>query len=507
MIETPIGFRDQCTAFARGRLGIALALWAGCFLLLLRTLAPTIYFLDSAELTTGAATLGIVHAPGYALYLLIAHLFTRLPVGDIGFRINLLSALCLSLTAPILYASLADVVEDNAIAVGVTLAFLFSYYVWAAGVAAEVYAPQILTVALCVRLAVTMARDSRVRNRLALWMGLAVGLAVAMHPSSALLTPAIVATFLGLRVPIRRSAAAAGLSVAVFAACLIYFPLRSLAHPALNLAGSYAADGSFEPANLASLSGLIWFLRGGQFSHLFFDQGILPTLDEIKNLLLVFWNNYLGIGFLGGVIGLAVMARRRSVWLAVWLAGFIPYCLFYTAYDVPDRQFMYGPALLLWAIPLAVGLHWSLRALNTHLRAVVLLLPALMIAVNLPLLDLSHDHSARDRAEQALAALPENAVVFGNWLTIVPAQYLHIVEAQRPDTTLYNLFLFDPVPLSRYVADLLKQRARPVIFLSDDGKEDFSLDFLAPSLYDAEPVRLPDSAADTPPIAYRLTLR
>src|SRR5262245_22407638 len=56
-----------------------------------RTMAPTVFGLDSAELTTGAYVLGIVHAPGSPLFLLLAHVFTWLPFGDVGYRVNLLS--------------------------------------------------------------------------------------------------------------------------------------------------------------------------------------------------------------------------------------------------------------------------------------------------------------------------------------------------------------------------------------------------------------------------------
>ena len=57
-----------------------------------RTMAPTVYGLDSAELTTGAYVLGIVHAPGSPLFLLLGHVFSWLPFGDVGYRLNLLSA-------------------------------------------------------------------------------------------------------------------------------------------------------------------------------------------------------------------------------------------------------------------------------------------------------------------------------------------------------------------------------------------------------------------------------
>src|SRR5512139_1610905 len=68
------------------------------FLLYLITLAPTIHNLDSAELTTAAATGGIVRATGYPLYLLLGRVWSWLPIGDVGFRMNLFSAFCGALT-------------------------------------------------------------------------------------------------------------------------------------------------------------------------------------------------------------------------------------------------------------------------------------------------------------------------------------------------------------------------------------------------------------------------
>ena len=57
------------------------------------TLAPTITFLDSGELTTVAWTTGIAHPPGYPLYTLISSAFIHLPLGDPAWRMNALSAL------------------------------------------------------------------------------------------------------------------------------------------------------------------------------------------------------------------------------------------------------------------------------------------------------------------------------------------------------------------------------------------------------------------------------
>ena len=61
--------------------------------LYLLTLAPTIYNLDSAELTTAVASNGIIRATGYPLYLFLGRIWINLvPVGDMGYRMNLFSA-------------------------------------------------------------------------------------------------------------------------------------------------------------------------------------------------------------------------------------------------------------------------------------------------------------------------------------------------------------------------------------------------------------------------------
>ncbi|MGH7292790.1 MAG: protein O-mannosyl-transferase family, partial [Myxococcota bacterium] len=72
-------------------------------LVYLRTMAPTVYGLDSAELTTGAYALGIVHAPGSPTYMLLGHVFAQLPLGDVGYRLNLMSAVAAALAVLFLY--------------------------------------------------------------------------------------------------------------------------------------------------------------------------------------------------------------------------------------------------------------------------------------------------------------------------------------------------------------------------------------------------------------------
>src|SRR5437868_4409438 len=82
-------------------------------LIYLRTVAPTIAAWDAGDFATAAYTLGVAHPPGYPLYTLIGFLFTHLvPVGDVGFRMNLLSALCGTVGVGVTAALAAAVTGD-----------------------------------------------------------------------------------------------------------------------------------------------------------------------------------------------------------------------------------------------------------------------------------------------------------------------------------------------------------------------------------------------------------
>ncbi|MDP7420902.1 MAG: DUF2723 domain-containing protein, partial [bacterium] len=68
---------------------IAGMLLIGSFVLYLRNLCPTIYAGDSPTFSASAWLLGVSHPPGYPLFSVLGKLFCVLPLGDIGFRTNL----------------------------------------------------------------------------------------------------------------------------------------------------------------------------------------------------------------------------------------------------------------------------------------------------------------------------------------------------------------------------------------------------------------------------------
>lgn len=132
---------------------------------------------------------------------------------------------------------------------------------------------------------------------------------------------------------------------------------------------------------------------------------------------------------------------------------------FYIDYAVVDKETMFLPTYLAWAIFAGLGY----QALETWIGAQDpawvrgLLGAAVLGAVGVgaawtgPAVDLSGDRSTREQAAEILDSVRQGAVVFGWWDTIPPVQYLQLVEGRRLDVTAVNRFLISGEDLYTFV--------------------------------------------------------
>ncbi|MBU8932396.1 MAG: DUF2723 domain-containing protein [candidate division Zixibacteria bacterium] len=79
---------------------VAGLVWVSSLAIYCLTVAPTLSFWDCGEFIAASHILGIPHPPGTPLYILFGRLFTLLPFwDDVSLRVNMLSAVCSSITA------------------------------------------------------------------------------------------------------------------------------------------------------------------------------------------------------------------------------------------------------------------------------------------------------------------------------------------------------------------------------------------------------------------------
>lgn len=440
------------------------------FVLYLKTLAPTIYNLDSAELTTAAATGGLVRATGYPLYLLIGQLWAKLPIGDVGYRFNLLSALFSAGTLLISDHILRQQKLPSWARWGAIGLLATAPYFWIMSLVAEVYTLHTFLVAAIIWYSFRWQKQP---TRLGL-IGAVLLTAISLgnHAATILLLPALI--FLVISTTPRLvwqprtvlgvvSAGILGLSLYLF------LSWRYLQTPTFNYVGHYDASGTFIPTNLLNLQNLFWLMTGRSFAGQM--MGYTPTeiWQETHLFLQELGRSFLAIGIGPGLVGMVGWIRRdwrQGVMLLLIFAG---NAIFYINYRVVDKNTMFLPNYLIWALWAGLGyqiiFHW-LQTENHHfsrtaqkaLQFLTLLAVVVALSWNWAIVDQSQDWSSRQQGEAIFQQLQPNAIIFGWWDTIPVLEYLQQVEGQRPDVTLINRFLISGDNMTQLIADQIDTR-------------------------------------------------
>jgi tetratricopeptide (TPR) repeat protein len=172
------------------------------------TMTPTVPFWDSGEYIATSYILGVPHAPGTPLYVLIGRLFTFLPIWDIARRVNWLSAVSSAASLLFLYLITVRITrkifpwEDNprhrplAYLSGAVAAFMagFATTFWENAIEAEVYASSCFLMAFVIWLVLRWEErlDEGNEDGLLLVITYLVGLGIGIHLGVAVAAWAVV---------------------------------------------------------------------------------------------------------------------------------------------------------------------------------------------------------------------------------------------------------------------------------------------------------------------------
>ncbi len=447
------------------------------FMVYIFTLAPTIYNLDSAEFTTAAATGGIVRATGYPLYLMLGWVWSKLPIGDVGYRLNLFSAFSGALTVALAERILRRLrVGPWAICSALGLLACSTFF-WALSLIAEVYTLHTALMAGLILLLLRWADDPTPR-RLAL-VGLVIGLSLGNHAATVLLIPGLAwyVVTVAPRPALTPRSLVFALGALLIGLCVyLYLPLRYGANPAFNYAGRYDASGVFNPVNLQTPGGIWWLISGQSFASNMLAYGWDELWPEVGQFGVQLWRAFFAIGIGPGLLGMFVLLRRDWRLGGMLLLAFICNAGFYITYRVGDKVTMFLPVYLLWAFWLGVGYQWLLEWVrnvddalaqqwNMRLsRGVMIGAVLLATAWNYRLVNLSDDWSARARGEEILRRVEPNALVLGWWDVVPLIEYLQLVEGQRIDVQTINRFLIFHDDMCRLVE---REVARRPVYMDD----------------------------------------
>ena len=475
------------------RAAAALVLFGLALFLYIRTLAPSVatLFDDSLEFQLVAYLPGIAHPTGYPLYTLLGWLFTRLPIGDVAFRVNLMSAVFGALSVALVFLAglalagprpgrwqwLGAVVGAGCLAL--------SPVFWSQTALAEVYTLNSAFVALILYLLANLVVDRPVDERgvyrRLLWVALAFGLGLAHHRTVVLLLPAALLAAVTALHRLSRARTSApppqpqfgwkqhltawlllGLAMLLPLFLYLYLPLRGHV-------GSL--DGSYQN----TLSGFVRHVTASGYGGFLFDNpfGVDRGAGFYLDLFLAQFG-WLGIAF--GLLGLAGLARRRVAGFS--LLAFFTCFAFNLAYLVADIQVFFIPCFLIGAVWIGAGLSFLLQTLADRVtkRWVTGLVGAgliLALAVQMgiivsryyPGLDRSSDWAVHDYGLDVMQQpLEPGAAIVGIQGEITLFRYFQATQGLRPDLT---LMAADREPQRWAVVEDLLARGRAVYLTRD----------------------------------------
>jgi hypothetical protein len=417
----------------------------------LATLCPVVYLGDSGELTAAAFCLGVPHGSGYPLYAILGKLFCLIPVGNVGFRMNLMSAVFGVLTVWVIYSLIYRITQSRIGAFTGAGVFAFIPVFWWQTVAAEVYALHTLMVALMIWL--LRRWDETGEFYLLSIFAFVTGLSFGNHMQTVMLAPAVFTLILSRdRSSLLRAKPFLVLSAFFGAALLVYgyLPIRTWAGAAIHWGDPDSLDRFW-----AHVSGRSH--RGGYVFNLPFEG----YLFRLKGSLELVWDQF-GVMVLMGIWGLL---RVRSLRWRIFFLLVVLFDLFYTVFlntiSLEITPFNLSSCVVL-AAGIGVGVHDVVKRCEDSklIRAGVVRLikvgwvavPMIYMALNHGVSDQSRNYIAHEHAGNILRTpgLKESLFVEAD-NNFFPLIYARLVERMREDVVIYDRL--DLVFKTPYVGD------------------------------------------------------
>ncbi len=416
------------------------------------TASPDIFWRDSGELTACAVSLGVCHPTGFPLSRALAKLVSLVPLGSLGFRVALASALAGALLVGLVYRLTEEILVPLAVApalqrlgaFGAAAALAVTGLAWRDATVAEVYASTAAMLALGLLLLWRMLRTPDPRHGLAgaLFCGLA---SVGLHATlrwELVLPWAVLWLWYLLRTRARWPKAAPILFVLGLA-------------PALGLVVRSTAGAAADwghPRTLAALWDHLTALRIRRaFAARMLTTNLAWLRHDILAMVSVAWDQVLGVWPVLSLVGLWAVLRprvpqRRTVrtfgLILLWVAltDFV-YSFWVNPMGIRDLQnglhFLVATAVLGgYGLVRAAGfLAQSLHALAVTTAAVLALVTVVPPAVS----NWGANTSATDWgpsawSHAALSQAPPGAVLFVESDDLAAGlTYLQVAKEARPD--------------------------------------------------------------------------
>jgi len=404
----------------------------------LSTICPTVYLGDSGELIAAAFSLGIPHGSGYPLYTLVGKLFCLIPLGNIGFRLNLMSGFFAVMTVWLVYSFIYRITDSKvgAFAGGLVLAFL--PVLWSQTVCAEVYTLHTFFVALLIRL-LWWWDETREFSHLILLVFI-TGIGFGNHLQTVMLAPAVLFIVLSgdrkALLSVRHFLALAfffGLALLIY----VYLPIRTGAGAAIHWGDPDTLD-----RFLAHVTG-----RSHRYGYVL-NKTPLEYLVRTKETLWFVWSQ-LGVILLLAVWGwLKLVSVRWRVFFVLIIIFDFFYTIFLNIISLEITAFSL-PTCIVLAILAGIGIAHIIKAIKglqdigtgtkKAIKTACCVIPFMFLFSNYGLCDQSRNYTAYEHAVNIFRTVGNGNILFldgdNNFFPVI---YGRIAERMRKDVILFD---------------------------------------------------------------------
>ena len=292
------------------------AIFLSTFILYCLTAPHTIFTNDNAEFVTAAAVGGVAHPSGYPLFVMLSWLFAKIPIGELPYRVNLLSAFFASSSLVLIYFFLSGLlrrfIDEKSVPPYIVALLVAPLGVlqmfWFQAIVAKTYTLNLFLIFSSILFLEKFLEKKR--NRYLYGFALVDGLGLSNHPIFILILP-----FLGVLL-LRKgiwNAKKIAICFGLFMAGLLpylYLPIRAAMHPLLNW------------GNVTSWPAFWRFVSRAQYN----DIGIsdfASKLQYFSSFCLNAWNQFGWVLPLGviGVIWIFKNNKRASYILSALIIG------------------------------------------------------------------------------------------------------------------------------------------------------------------------------------------
>jgi MFS family permease len=453
------------------RLTAGLVVFVLALVVYILTIAPTVALVDSGELTDAAWSLGNAHPPGFPLFLLLTHPFTRLPFGSVAWGCNLASAVFSAAASGFVALAVGEMlllpvtgIRDGRkkkrgrkqaepvptpfvvialIMIAAGLLFAFSKTLWAYATETEVYA---LNSAMMAAVAWLMLLWARTRSNAVLYAAaLLFGLALGVHHVTIGLTAAAIAVLLtrtaGFSIWRSRRALVGALLICAGLLVYLYIPIAAAHAPAMNWGNPSTAR-------------RVWGHITAEAYRAYLSpssESLSAQIDRyVRYLIHELGPSRLPLALLIAAVGFVTLWRRQRtlfLYVILLLLADFAWVVFYPVKNDQDAYVI--PSFLALVFAFAYGAkrvselgreqRWQVA-----LAAAMLIAPIVALATAYPLRDRSRFWVARDYTTNALQAMRSKALLItGDWEMYSPMRYVLDVEKSRADVAVIETgFLF-----------------------------------------------------------------